>query len=168
MSVYSIWEKNQPFNLILVLAYHFTIFFQFHIVDCTFEDCHSECNTEGVFTKDHGNISTPDFPSTLQPFSRCVWTIILPLNTFIELKFANFSIGKRQNQQCFEKVYVTMDTIGGVPVTWEYCDFVHPLVISATSSMTLEYITDLEPGSLGFQAQYTATGTDKSIRILSI
>ena len=52
-----------------------------------------------------------------------------------------------------------MDTVGGVPVTWEYCDFLHPLVISATSSMTLEYISGMETGSLGFHAQYTATGT---------
>ncbi|XP_072039546.1 protein tolkin-like [Amphiura filiformis] len=128
--------------------------------DCSFDDCHSECKTGGSFTQTHGNISTPNYPSILLPFSRCSWTISLPTNSFIELNFEDFFIGDtRRNGECIEKVLVTMDIYSGNPVTWEYCGNIHPLVISSSSAMNLEFISQLESESLGFQAQYTASDT---------
>ena len=137
----------------------------YNIIDCTStRNCKSECGNDDSLTATHGNISTPHFPSTLPPFSRCSWTITLPTGVYIELRFTEFSVEETDDRRCIDWVSVLASSSTTSPTSaegrrpWEYCGEMYPLVVSDISMVSVEFRIGLDSKSLGFLAQYTATG----------
>ncbi len=119
----------------------------------------SICGTN-LLTTSQGNISTLNFPWSLPPYSRCLWTITVTTG-FIELVFTNFSVPRvAETDQCVDAVLVTMlsqrqeNKEFGI---WEYCGDI-PLIVSSTSALSIEFRTGIDLNSMGFTAQYVSTG----------
>ena len=133
-------------------------------IDCSIHDCYSECETSGTFTDTKGTITTPNYPFVLPPFTKCTWTISPDKNLYIELVFEN--IDKHNDDYeiepgiCRKSVDITMATSNDNDnhITWSFCNEFQPLFISSSSSVSVDFNTQLETKSEGFKAHYKTTG----------
>ena len=130
------------------------------LLDCSFQKCSDQCGVDGLITRKRGIISTPNYPSMLTPFSRCFWTISFS-NDFIDLRFVEFSIVEPTSDGiCVDKVIVSAAS-KKESSSWEYCGEIHPMVVSSSSILTVAFRTSLDSHSLGFMANYSASGSVK-------
>ena len=128
------------------------------MVSFLFAACISGENLNGF----SGFVSSPNFPNSFPPYSRCVWNITVPSGYIIKLSFLSFRLGLTRYSQC----YFRYDPEARVTVTnvasddgyqpFMLCGQQLPYPVYSVGNSIQVIFTSLRSQYPGFNATYTA------------
>ncbi|XP_072172014.1 uncharacterized protein [Diadema setosum] len=123
----------------------------YEAVDCTQMECGGSGCGETRLDYQDGVLMTSPFPSTLRPFSECEKTIADAEGRYLAVQFTDYRICSRGASGCGDKVTFTAPTWER-EVVFEYEEEPPPLLLTDTSTLTVNLAIGLEEVSEGFVA----------------
>ncbi|KAK9889124.1 hypothetical protein WA026_004393 [Henosepilachna vigintioctopunctata] len=115
----------------------------------------------GKFTKPSGIIVSDGYPDRYTPGLSCLYEIVQPVGTIIQLSFSDFNLESAMSevqQECYDYVEIRDGDNENSTLVGRYCDENKPpLVISSLNYLWIKFISDESVGGRGFKANYSTT-----------
>lgn len=108
----------------------------------------------GEIIKEHGHVSSPNYPDYYKPNKECIWKITVPEGFSVALKFQSFEVENHDN--C---VYDYLEVRDGheadSPLIKKYCGYKMPQDIKSTSNkLYVKFVSDGSVQKGGFAATF--------------
>ena len=124
----------------------------------------AQCNKDGfILTNSSGSFASPNYPSNYPSSRTCRWIISVPQGHRIQLSFQTFIL-----ETCLISSFCSCDHVeirdgsdGNSPSLGRFCGVNKPPPIQSTGRfLWVEFDSDLTRNKEGFNATYTAVGTN--------
>lgn len=119
----------------------------------------------GELFSDQGDLTSPDYPRNYEDNAHCTWTITVPPNYQVMLRFRSFQV--EQSHNC-ESDYLEIHDGSNAhfPVMGRYCGFQRMNdIVSSSKSLTVVFVSDASENYRGFSAQYSKVNSNIKVAL---
>ncbi|XP_022097833.1 uncharacterized protein LOC110983144 isoform X2 [Acanthaster planci] len=132
----------------------------YEMIDCSVRSCDLGCVGKTSPNGTSGNLTTPNFPNQLPPFSICRWDLHVTPGKYVRLSFPEFEVKglKDVKGKCLDAVHIFNDQeYDPTMLLPGICGESPPLFVTDSSDISVLYRTGLQSASRGFRAEFTMT-----------